>query len=148
MSNGKVVPTPEEEPSNGRPAPVPSPLDEWLKPQPAEQGRPQVKPAPAPSQEVQRPQGTQEAQKPEESGQTPKPQPKEQAKTAQIRYQVPPLVRPMTVRVEIIDDNGTRTLLDRQARSGEYIVLDAPYAGEAAVTIYLGGEFVWQDRYR
>jgi serine/threonine-protein kinase len=54
----------------------------------------------------------------------------------------------MNVRVEIIDDNGTRTLLDRQARSGEYIVLDAPYAGEAAVTIYLAGEFVWQDRYR
>jgi serine/threonine-protein kinase len=111
-----------------------------------EQSRPKTKPAQ--DQEAQRPQETEEAQKPGESAQTPKPGQKEQTKTAKIRYQVPPLARPMNVRVEIIDDNGTRTLLDRQARSGEYIVLDAPYAGEAAVTIYLGGEFVWQDRYR
>jgi serine/threonine-protein kinase len=145
--DGEVVPqTPEEEPSNGRPAPAPSPLDEWLKTQPVEQSRPKTKPAQ--DQEAQRPQETEEAQKPGESAQTPKPGQKEQTKTAKIRYQVPPLARPMNVRVEIIDDNGTRTLLDRQARSGEYIVLDAPYAGEAAVTIYLGGEFVWQDRYR
>ncbi len=143
---GEVISTPDEEPSNGRPAPAPSPLDKLLKSQPPEQIRPGTKPAR--DQEAQGPQETGEAQKPEESKQPRKPQPNEQTKTAKIRYQVPPLARPMTVRVEIIDDNGTRTLLDRQARSGEYIVLDAPYAGEAAVTIYLGGEFVWQDRYR
>ncbi|MGC9490042.1 MAG: PASTA domain-containing protein [Thermovirgaceae bacterium] len=144
--DGAVVQTPEEEPSNGRPAPAPSPLDEWLKKQPEEQSKPKTKPAQ--DQEAQRPQGTGEEQKPGESAQPPQPRQKEQTKTAKIRYQVPPLARPMNVRVEIIDDNGTRTLLDRQARSGEYILLDAPYAGEAAVTIYLGGEFVWQDRYR
>jgi len=38
-------------------------------------------------------------------------------------------------------------LLDREVKGGEYITLDAPYAKEAVVTIYLGGEFVWQERY-
>ena len=38
-------------------------------------------------------------------------------------------------------------LKDGTAKSGEYISLNVPYSGEARVTIYLGGEFVWQDRY-
>ncbi len=143
---GGVVQTPEQEPSNGRPAPSPSPLDEWLKQKPAGQSPSTDKPAV--EEQPQQQQTSQEGQKPGESSQVSKPQQKEPTKTAKIRYQVPPLAQPMSVRVEIIDDNGTRTLLDREARSGEYIVLDAPYAGEASVTIYLGGEFVWQDRYR
>jgi serine/threonine-protein kinase len=47
-----------------------------------------------------------------------------------------------------VDKNGTRVLLDRPANAGEYISLDAPYEGQSSVTIYLGGEFVWQDRYQ
>jgi len=137
----QIIRTPEEEPANGRPAPVPSPLDELLKERPAAQGKPQQKPADGVSSGVQE-------QKPQETQETPKPRPQEEVKTARIRYQVPPLARPMSLRVEIIDDKGTRTLLDRQARSGEYVELEAEYVGEAAVTIYLGGEFVWQDRYR
>lgn len=135
-----VSPTPQEEPSNGRPAPARSPLDDLLKEKPAVQSPPAQPPA-ATAPEGQDRQTPQE-QQPQEQG------PKKETKTARIRYQVPPLARPMTVRVEIIDDGGTRTILDREAKSGEYIVLDAPYTGEAAVTIYLGGEFVWQDRYR
>jgi serine/threonine-protein kinase len=137
----QIIRTPEEEPANGRPAPAPSPLDELLKERPAAQGKPQQKPADGVSSGVQE-------QKPQETQETPKPRPQEEVKTARIRYQVPPLARPMSLRVEIIDDKGTRTLLDRQARSGEYVELEAEYVGEAAVTIYLGGEFVWQDRYR
>jgi serine/threonine-protein kinase len=142
---GDVVQTPEQEPSNGRPAPSPSPLDEWLKQKPADQSPSTTKPA---AEEKPQQQEAEKEQKPQESSQASKPQQKEPTKTAKIRYQVPPLVQSMSVRVEIIDDNGTRTLLDREAKSGEYISLDAPYAGEASVTIYLGGEFVWQDRYR
>ncbi|MFP4482609.1 MAG: PASTA domain-containing protein [Thermovirgaceae bacterium] len=139
----EVEQTPEQEPENGRPAPAPSPLDEWLKTPQAGQSPSTTEPVP--EEQAQEPQ---ETQKPEKSQEKSESESKEATKTAKIRYQVPPLARSMSVRVEIIDDNGTRTLLDRQAKSGEYIVLDAPYAGEAAVTIYLGGEFVWQDRYR
>lgn len=69
-------------------------------------------------------------------------------KVARIRYQLPPLSRPMALRIEIVDKNGSRVLLDRQAQAGEYVSLDAPYEGQSSVTIYLGGEFVWQDRYQ
>lgn len=69
-------------------------------------------------------------------------------KIAKIRYQVPPLAQPMALRIEIVDRNGSRVLLDRQAKAGDYISIDAPYEGQSAVTIYLGGEFVWQDRYQ
>jgi serine/threonine-protein kinase len=76
------------------------------------------------------------------------PAPSPGDKIARIRYQVPPLAQSMAVRIEIVDGNGTRVLLDRQASAGEYISLDAPYIGQSSVTIYLGGEFVWQDRYQ
>ncbi len=69
-------------------------------------------------------------------------------KVAKIRYQVPPLAQPMALRIEIVDKNGSRVLLDRQAKPGEYVSLDASYEGQSSVTIYLGGEFVWQDRYQ
>ncbi len=69
-------------------------------------------------------------------------------KTAKIRYQVPPLTRPMELKIEIVDAAGTREVLNREAKGGEYVSLDVPYRESAAVTIYLGGMFVWQDRYR
>ncbi len=68
-------------------------------------------------------------------------------KTAQIRYQAPP-VKDQQLRIEMIDKNGERVLLDRKATAGEYVSLNVTYVGEAVVTIYLGGNFVWQDRYR
>ncbi|SMG30900.1 PASTA domain-containing protein [Dethiosulfovibrio salsuginis] len=69
-------------------------------------------------------------------------------KTAKVRYQVPPITKPLALKIEIIDKAGARVLVNKEVSGGEYVSLDAPYNGEAAVTIYLGGEFVWQDRYR
>lgn len=69
-------------------------------------------------------------------------------KKAKIRYQVPPLTKPLSLKIEIIDKSGMRPLISQEVSGGEYISLDAPYQGEAAVTIFLGGEFVWQDKYR
>ena len=68
--------------------------------------------------------------------------------TARVRYQVPPLSKPLSLRIEVVDSEGTRTVLDREVKGGESIAVNVPYAGEAAVTVFLGGEFVWQDRYR
>jgi serine/threonine-protein kinase len=68
-------------------------------------------------------------------------------KLARIRYQVPPLMRPLRLKIELTDPTGVKSLVDREAKSGEYVSLDAPYSGECVVTIFLGGEFVWQDRY-
>lgn len=68
-------------------------------------------------------------------------------RVARIRYQVPPLVHPLPLRIELVDPTGTRVLLNRDARSGELISLDVPYSRESVVRIYLGNEFVWQDRF-
>ncbi|MBQ7196941.1 MAG: PASTA domain-containing protein [Synergistaceae bacterium] len=67
-------------------------------------------------------------------------------KTAKIRYPVPPLARPMDLRIEITDPNGTRTVLNRQVRSNEVINTTAKYSQECVISYYLGGEFVWQER--
>lgn len=69
-------------------------------------------------------------------------------KIAKVRYQVPPLTRPMPLKIEMVDGNGTRVLLNKEVKGGEYISLETPYVDEGVVTIFLGGEFVWQDRYR
>lgn len=80
--------------------------------------------------------------------QTPPPPPLPAgSKTAKVRYQVPPLAKPLSLKIELMDDYGTRVLKDETAKSGEYISMDVPYSGEARITIYLGGDFVWQDRY-
>ena len=68
-------------------------------------------------------------------------------KTAKIRYQVPPLSKPLSLKIEMKDSAGTRVLKDITAKSGEYISLNVPYSGEATVIILLGGDFVWQDRF-
>lgn len=87
----------------------------------------------------------------------PQPQPKSQTqsqpaqrsggnKTAPIRYIVPPIARPMNLRIEVTDPSGKRDILNRQVSSGERINVNASYSNECVVTIYLGGEFVWQER--
>lgn len=68
-------------------------------------------------------------------------------KVAAIRYQAPP-VKNQTLRIELVDHGGERILLDRKVAAGEFIKIDEPYMGEAVVTIYLGGTFVWSDRYK
>lgn len=69
-------------------------------------------------------------------------------KTARIHYQVPPLARPMDLRIEITDPNGTRNVINRQVKSGERINTSAAYSQECIIKIYLGGEAVWQERQR
>jgi serine/threonine-protein kinase len=103
-------------------------------------------PAPAPVT----PQPTQTAQTPQVQPQTGNQQPDLQpvgGKIAKIRYQVPPLARPLRLKIELMDPSGTKVLLERDARSGEYVSLDAPYSKECVVRVYLGNQFVWQDRY-
>lgn len=78
----------------------------------------------------------------------PAPAPVVPTRTARIRYQVPPLTKPMQLKIEMVDTTGTHEILNRSVNGGEYISVDAPYDKEAAITIYLGGTFVWQDRYR
>ncbi|MGI6074764.1 MAG: PASTA domain-containing protein [Pyramidobacter sp.] len=68
-------------------------------------------------------------------------------KVAAIRYQAPP-IKNQTLRIELVDRAGERVLLDRKVEAGEFIKIDEPYTGEAVVTIYLGGTFVWSDRYK
>lgn len=75
-----------------------------------------------------------------------KPAAQNKKKVAAIRYQAPP-VKNQTLRIEMIDKEGEHILLDRKVQAGEFIKIDASYVGEAVVTIYLGGNFVWQDRY-
>ncbi len=112
------------------------PRDETQAAEPAEQpAQPETPPAAAV-------QPAQPQQQPQQPAQSSGPQ-----KTAKVRYQVPPLAKPLSLKIELMDEYGTRVLKDGTAKSGEYISMNVPYSGEARVTIYLGGEFVWQDRY-
>lgn len=96
--------------------------------------------------------------KPEETSQEIRPaaepepptpaQPTTPKKTAKVRYQVPPLTKPLALKIEITDNEGKRVLRDSQTPGGEYISLNVPYEEEATITIFLGGEFVWQDKFK
>jgi serine/threonine-protein kinase len=68
-------------------------------------------------------------------------------KTAKLRYQVPPLSRALPLKIVITDASGARTLQDKQANGGEYISIETPYSGSANITIQLGGEVIWQEKY-
>lgn len=68
-------------------------------------------------------------------------------KIAKIRYQTPPLSKPLSLKIEITDGAGTKTIKDGTAKSGEYIAVDVPYFGTSTVLITLGGDLVWQDRF-
>ncbi|MCF0248116.1 MAG: PASTA domain-containing protein, partial [Synergistes sp.] len=61
-------------------------------------------------------------------------------KNAKVRYQVPPLAKPLSLKIEMTDDRGTHVLKDSVANSGEYISMNVPYQGEARITIFLGGD--------
>jgi serine/threonine-protein kinase len=79
--------------------------------------------------------------------QTDPPAPLANRKAAKLSYQVPPLSRPLALKIEISDANGTRVLRDQQANGGEYISIEAPYSGSANVKVHLGGELIWQEKY-
>ena len=70
------------------------------------------------------------------------------SKTARIRYIVPPIGRPMDLRIELTDPSGTRNVMSRQVKGGESINTTASYSNECVVSIYLGGQSVWQERQR
>lgn len=110
-----------------------------------------LQPQTDPSKARQIPYASSGDQEPQENPVTeapaPQPQAESHSKVAAIRYQAPP-VKNQTLRIELVDKKGTRTLVDRKAKAGEYVKVDAPYTGEALVTIYLGGNFVWQDRFK
>lgn len=74
--------------------------------------------------------------------------PAEPQKIAKVRYQVPPLTKPMALKIEITDSSGKRALRDSQTSGNEYISMNTPYNKEATITIFLGGEFVWQDHFK
>jgi serine/threonine-protein kinase len=76
-----------------------------------------------------------------------KPAPSVPQKTAKLRYQVPPLTKPLSLKIEVTDDTGTKVIKDVMANSSEYISMNVPYTGQATIIIYLGGDFVWQDRF-
>ena len=69
-------------------------------------------------------------------------------KIAKIRYQTPPIAgNNLSLKIVINDSNGTRVLRDGVAHSLEYISMNTRYQGTAKVTIYLGGEEVWHDKF-
>jgi serine/threonine-protein kinase len=81
----------------------------------------------------------------------PMPQPVTSApaggKIAKIRYQVPPLARPLNLNIAMNDQSGTRVLRQSQVQGGEYVSMDTPYSGSATVTVRLGDQQVWQEKY-
>ena len=76
-----------------------------------------------------------------------KPAPSLNHKTAKLRYQVPPLTKPLSLKIEVTDDTGTKEIKNVMANGSEYVSMNVPYTGQATIIIYLGGDFVWQDRF-
>lgn len=70
-----------------------------------------------------------------------------QKKIAKVRYQVPPLSKPLALKITMTDGEGTRVLKDEIAKDTEYVSLNVPYTGNAKITIILGGAVVWQDHF-
>ena len=68
-------------------------------------------------------------------------------KQAKVRYPVPPLSRPLKLEIKATDKQGERTVFSKDVKGGEYITLNIPYTDQLVVTVYLGGEFVWEERY-
>lgn len=112
--------------------------------QPERQTQP-VRPVQQSQTQIVTPTQTTQPQQPTPTVQQPVPA---AGKVAKIRYQVPPLTKPMQIKIEIVDPAGTRILLNRNARSNEMVQLDGGYSQEAVVTISLGGEFVWQEQFK
>ena len=69
------------------------------------------------------------------------------SKTAKVRYQVPPLARVLNLRIVMTDQSGSRVLREQQVKGGEYVAMDTPYSGAATVTVNLGDQQVWQEKY-
>ncbi|MCL2684616.1 MAG: PASTA domain-containing protein [Synergistaceae bacterium] len=115
----------------------------WNPNQPAQLQTSSQQPAPA-TQPVQQ----QTQQQPGQS-QIPSPIPVPQPgdKVARVRYQVPPLARPLDLNIAMNDQSGTRTLRQQQVQGGEYVSIDVPYSGIGTVTVRLGNQQVWQERY-
>jgi serine/threonine-protein kinase len=104
-------------------------------------------PAPTKSQEPAKEAVKSEAE-PAKAPEPVKPAPAPNQKTAKLRYQVPPLTKPLSLKIELADDTGTKVIKDVMANSTEYISMNVPFTGQATITIYLGGDFVWQDRFK
>lgn len=68
-------------------------------------------------------------------------------KIAKVRYQVPPLSRALSLKIQLSDQAGSRILKEGTVKGGEYLTFDAPYSGSASVEIHLGDEMVWRERY-
>lgn len=69
-------------------------------------------------------------------------------KSAKVRYIVPPLTRPMSLKITMRDAQGTHVLKDITAQGNEVINVPIKYAEKATVTILLGGESVCQENYK
>jgi len=74
--------------------------------------------------------------------------PEEPQKSAKLRYVVPPLVKPMNLKVTLQDSRGTHVLKDVTVKGNEVYMIPIRYSGKANLTILLGGEEVWQESYR
>lgn len=99
---------------------------------------------PANSQRASSTAGTQKTSEPEKASAPAKTS--GGTKTAKIRYPVPPIGRPMSLRIEVVDPSGRRDIMSRQVKGGETISATANYSQECIITVYLGGEAVWTDK--
>ena len=100
---------------------------------------PDITAPPAPQQAQQQPS--------QQQAPSPIPAPQPGSKVARVRYQVPPLARPLDLNIAMNDQSGTRILRQQQVQGGEYVSIDVPYAGIATVTVRLDNQQVWQERY-
>ena len=105
-----------------------------------------LKASAAPAQESRKSSAAPAAAKTSEPAKNSQPSSSGGNKTARIRYLVPPIGRPMNLRIEVTDPSGKRNIVNRQVKGGENVNATANYSQECLITIYLDGQLVWQER--
>lgn len=98
--------------------------------------------SPSPAQSQQKAPAQQKASAPAPS----QPASSGGSKSTNFRYLVPPIIKPMELRIEVTDPSGRRNVMNRQVRGGESISTTVRYTKECVITIYLGGQQVGQEK--
>jgi len=69
-------------------------------------------------------------------------------KSTRMRYVVPPLTKPMSLKITLRDAEGSHVLKDATVQGNEVISVPVRYKGKASLAISLGGETIWEESYK
>ena len=70
------------------------------------------------------------------------------SKSGKVRYTIPPLTSPLSLKIIMQDAQGSHVLQDTTVKESKTISVSFKYKEKANVSVILGGETVWQENYK